>query len=137
MAQVVSVVLPKLSAEHCSQLSIIRGWISSVVHYPCSLRSQHEPPSHAMLWSSTVCQSMGKVEVLALLPGSPTTGCLAGVQHGTARGFAPWLLRCIHRMLWAVDGWARLCAALGCWCFTATSIAHIFLCLCLLYSIIN
>lgn len=133
MAQVVSVVLPKLSAEHCSQLSIIRGWIPSVVHYLRTLRGRDQPPSPATLGPSAVCQSTGKVEVLALLPGSPITGCTA--QH--CLGFAPWLLGCARRKLWAVDGWARLCAGLGCWCFAATSIAHLFLCLCLLYSLIN
>lgn len=41
------------------------------------------------------------------------TGCIAWVQHSMPGGFPPWLLRCIARKLWVLDGWAWLCAALG------------------------
>lgn len=69
------------------------------------------PISHAVLWPSAVCQSTGKVKVLALLAGSPMTGFIAWVQHSTARGFC-LLAAQVHPQEAEGRGWVGLAL---CW----------------------
>lgn len=76
-----SVVLAKLSAEHCSQLWIIRGWVTAlcIARAVCGAKpspgSRHAPARRCV-------PKQGKLEVLLCFQGAPwQLHCWAAAQH--------------------------------------------------------